>query len=267
MIQTVMFRSLWAYRGFILANVRREFQQRYTNSLLGGLWAVLNPLTLIVIYTVIFAGVMRPRLTGQEDQAFAYSVYLCAGLLPWMAFADLVNRMQNVFLQYGNLIKKSNFPRSCLPVIVALSVLIDFGIVFALYLVFLFIVGHFPGWAMLAFAPVFLVQLAFGLGLGLLTATLNVFFRDVGQFVGVVLQFGFWLTPIVYSPAILPEAVRTLLWLNPIYPLIAAYQGIFLNHAAPDWGGLLGIAALALALLFLAGRLFLNRAGEIVDEL
>lgn len=267
MIQSVMFRSLWAYRGFILANVRREFQQRYTHSLLGGLWAVLNPLTLIVIYTVIFAGIMRPRLAGQEDQTFAYSVYLCAGLLPWMAFAELVNRMQNVFLQYSNLIKKSSFPRSCLPVIVALSVLIDFGIVFTLYLVFLLLVGHFPGWVALAFLPVFLIQLVFSLGLGLLTATLNVFFRDVGQFVGVVLQFGFWLTPIVYSASILPETVRGLLWLNPIHPLITAYQGIFLNHALPDWAGLLGVAALALTLLLLAGRLFLSRVGEIVDEL
>ncbi len=267
MIQTVMFRSLWAYRGFILANVRREFQQRYTNSLLGGLWAVLNPLTLIVIYTVIFAGIMHPRLAGQEDQAFAYSVYLCAGLLPWIAFADLVNRMQTVFLQYSNLIKKSSFPRSCLPVIVTLSVLIDFGIVFTLYLVFLLIIGHFPGWTALAFLPVLLIQLILGLGLGLLTATLNVFFRDVGQFVGVILQFGFWLTPIVYSASILPEAVRGWLWLNPLYPLMTAYQGIFLHHTAPDWGGLLGIAALALVLLLWAGRLFLNRVGEIVDEL
>jgi lipopolysaccharide transport system permease protein len=267
MIQTVMFRSLWAYRGFILANVQREFQQRYTHSLLGGLWAVLNPLTLIVIYTVIFAGIMQPRLAGREDQAFAYSVYLCAGLLPWTAFAELVNRMQSVFLQYGNLIKKSSFPRSCLPVIVALSVLIDFGIVFALYLAFLLIIGDFPDWVGFAFLPVFLIQLALGLGLGLLTATLNVFFRDVGQFVGVILQFGFWLTPIVYSPGILPELVKTLLWLNPLYPLITAYQDIFLNHALPNWGPLLAIAALALALLLWAGRLFLNRAGEIVDEL
>ena len=145
--------------------------------------------------------------------------------------------------------------------------LIDFGIVFTLYLVFLLLVDHFPGWTVLAFLPVFLIQLIFSLGLGLLTATLNVFFRDVGQFVGVVLQFGFWLTPIVYSASILPEAVRALLWLNPLYPLTAAYQRIFLNHALPEWTGLFGVAALALTLLLLAGRLFLNRVGEIVDEL
>lgn len=267
MIQTVMFRALWAYRGFILANVRREFQQRYTHSLLGGLWAVLNPLTMIVIYTVIFSGIMHSTLPGQEGQIFAYSIYLCAGLLTWNAFADLVGRMQGVFPQYGNLIKKSSFPRSCLPIIVALTVLIDFVIVFALYLLFLLFTGNFPGWVILAFAPVFLIQWIFGLGLGLLTATLNVFFRDVGQFVGVILQFWFWLTPIVYSVSGLPASVQSLLWLNPIYPLIKAYQGIFLLHAAPDWSGLIGITVIAIALLGLAGRLFLKLAGEIVDEL
>ena len=262
-----MFRSLWEYRGFILANVAREFRQRYTNSLLGGLWAVLNPLTMIVIYTVIFAGIMRPRLAGQEDNIFAYSIYLCAGLLTWGAFADMVGRMQGVFIQYGNLIKKSNFPRSCLPLIVALAVLIDFAIVMTLYLAFLLVTCNFPGWVVLAFPVVFLIQLAFGLGLGLLTATLNVFFRDVGQFVGVVLQFWFWLTPIIYSASILPEALRDWLWLNPMYPLIAAYQGIFLNHVWPDWASLIGIAIGSLALLLLSGRLFLKLAGEIVDEL
>lgn len=263
-----MFRALWAYRGFILANVRREFQQRYTHSLLGGLWAVLNPLTMIVIYTVIFAGIMRPKMPGQETHLFAYSVYLCAGLLTWNAFADMVGRMQCVFPQYGNLIKKSSFPRSCLPLIVMLSVLIDFAIVFSLYLLFLLFSGLFPGWIVLAFAPVFLIQVAFSLGLGLLTATVNVFFRDVGQFVGVVLQFWFWLTPIVYSASGLPPPVQSLLlWLNPIYPLIAAYQGIFLNHVAPDWLGLLRVALLAALLLWLAARLFFKLADEIVDEL
>lgn len=267
MLHAVMFRSLWAYRGFILANVRREFQQRYTHSLLGGLWAMLNPLTMIVIYTVIFAGLMHSTLPGHEDRPFAYSVYLCAGLLPWTAFADLVGRMQGVFPQYGNLIKKTSFPRSCLPIIVALSVLIDFLIIFSLYLLFLLLSGNFPGGVLLAFLPVFLIQWVFGLGLGLLTATLNVFFRDVGQFVGVVLQFWFWLTPIVYSASGLPESVQSLLWLNPIYPLIKAYQNLFLLHLAPDWTSLLGTAALAIVLLGLAGRLFLRLAGEIVDEL
>lgn len=267
MFQTVMFRSLWQYRGFIFANVRREFQQRYTNSLFGGIWAVLNPLTMIIIYTIIFAGIMRPRLAGQEDNFFAYSIYLCAGIITWGAFADTVVRMQGVFIQYGNLIKKSNFPRSCLPIIVALAVLIDFLIIMSLYLLFLLLVCHFPGKVLWAFPAVFMIQLAFALGLGLLTATLNVFFRDVGQFVGVLLQFWFWLTPIVYSSSILPEAMRGWLNLNPMYPIISTYQDLFLHHTWPDWQSLIGTALLATALLLFAGMAFLKLAGEIVDEL
>lgn len=267
MLQAVMFRSLWEYRGFILANVRREFQQRYTNSLFGGIWAVLNPLTMIIIYTVIFAGIMRPRLVGQEHNLFAYSIYLCAGLITWGAFADMVLRMQGVFIQYGNIIKKSNFPRSCLPLIVALAVLIDFGIVMSLYLAFLAIICQFPGKALWAFPAVFMIQLAFAVGLGLLTATLNVFFRDVGQFIGVVLQFWFWLTPIIYSVSILPEVVRGWLVFNPMFPLITAYQDIFLHHAWPQWSSLITVAILALLLLLFAGYSFLKLAGEIVDEL
>ena len=77
-----MLRALWAYRGFILGSVQREFQSRYQNSLLGAAWTILNPLAMIVVYTVIFSQIMRAKLPG-VDSAFAYSVYLCAGLLTW----------------------------------------------------------------------------------------------------------------------------------------------------------------------------------------
>ena len=76
-------RALWAYRGFIVGSVRREFQSKYRNSLLGAAWTVLNPLAMIVVYTVIFAQIMRARLPGVES-AFAYSIYLCAGVLTWV---------------------------------------------------------------------------------------------------------------------------------------------------------------------------------------
>lgn len=262
-----MFRSLWEYREFILATVKREFQQRYTNSLLGGLWAILNPLTMIVIYTLIFANIMRPKLPGREGDIFAYSIFLCAGLLPWSNFAETIGRLQRVFIQYGNLIKKSSFPRSCLPIIVTLSALLDFSIIFSLYLMFLLFTGNFPGWTILAFVPVFLIQVVFGVGLGIFAGTLNVFFRDVGQFVGIVLQFWFWLTPIIYNATILPESIQPFLFLNPMYSLTQAYQGIFLNHSVPQWQVLSIVMVLAIALLLFSGRLFLKLAGEIVDEL
>src|SRR3954465_3317713 len=99
----------WSYRGFILGSVQREFQSKYRNSMLGAAWTVLNPLAMIVVYTVIFSQVMRARLPGM-DSKFAYSIYLCAGVLTWALFAEIVGRAQNVFLENANLIKKISFP-------------------------------------------------------------------------------------------------------------------------------------------------------------
>ncbi|KAB0561110.1 ABC transporter permease, partial [Pseudomonas palleroniana] len=102
-------RTLWSYRGFVLGSVKREFQARYRNSLFGALWTVLNPLSMILVYTVIFSHIMRARLPGVED-GMAYSVYLCAGLLTWGLFAEITTRSQGMFLENANLLKKISFP-------------------------------------------------------------------------------------------------------------------------------------------------------------
>ena len=266
-LHPVMFRSLWAYRGFVLGAVRREFQARYRGSLLGGLWAVLNPLAMIAVFTLIFSQVIGARLPGNAGGPFSYSVHLCAGLLPWNFFAELVARLNSVFIANGNLIKKSSFPRICLPTIALLSTLINFTIIFALYLVFLALIGALPGAALLAFPAVLAIQIAFALGLGVLLGTLNVFFRDVGQFTGVLLQFWMWFTPIIYTINVLPERLRGLIGFNPMAPLTLAYQGIFSSQAFPDWGSLLYPTAFALFFLALGGLTFVRLSGEIVDEL
>ena len=145
MISISMFKDIVAYRGFIYGSVKREFQLKYRNSLLGAVWTVLNPLAMIVVYTVIFAQVMGARLPG-IDSAFAYSIYLCAGILTWGLFVEIVGRGQNVFLENANLIKKQSFPRICLPIIIVLSAMVNFAIIFALFTLFLVLSGHFPGW-------------------------------------------------------------------------------------------------------------------------
>ncbi len=99
-----IFRALWAYRGFIVGSVKREFQSKYRNSLLGALWTVLNPLAMITVYTVIFSQIMRAKLPG-VDSTFAYSIYLCTGILIWGLFAEIVMRAQNTFLEHANLLK------------------------------------------------------------------------------------------------------------------------------------------------------------------
>ena len=112
-----LLKPLWAYRGFILGSVKREFQSKYRNSLLGASWTVINPLAMIVVYTVIFSQIMRAKLPG-VDSTFAYSIYLCAGVLTWGLFAEITGRAQNTFLENANLLKKLSFPRLCLPAMV-----------------------------------------------------------------------------------------------------------------------------------------------------
>lgn len=259
-------RPLWAYRGFIYGSVKREFQSKYRNSLLGGAWTFLNPLAMILVYTVIFSQVMKAKLPGIES-GFAYSIYLCAGVLTWGLFAEIVGRGQNIFLDNANLLKKISFPRMCLPIITVLNASVNFAIIFSLFLIFLIFVGFWPGWVIFSLIPILLIQLLLAIGLGMTLGVLNVFFRDVGQFFGIFLQFWFWLTPIVYPATILPESIKSIMAINPMYPLIQAYQGIFVLGQLPDWGTLFYPLVLGIVLCGLGLRLFRQHVGEMVDEL
>lgn len=258
--------SAWDYRGFILGTVKREFQSRYRGSMLGALWTVISPLSMIVVYTVVFSQLMKARLPG-VDNSLAYSIYLCAGVLTWGFFAEIINRSQTMFLENGNLLKKVSFPRICLPLVVMVNASVNFTIIFLLFIGFLLLTGNFPGWVVLAFIPVLLLQALFALGLGIVLGVLNVFFRDVGHLTGVVLQFWFWLTPIIYPLSVIPERFRVVIEHNPLTPLITAYQSIFVNGLWPDWYSLWPVGFTALLLNALALALFRKRAGEMVDEL
>lgn len=245
----------------------REFHGKYRESLFGAFWAVANPLAMILIYTLVMGQLMRPTLPGYEKTPFAFPIYLCAGMITWNFFSEVVSRLNGVFIDNGNLIKKSNFPRICLPIIVVVSAFLNFAIVMAVYLIFLALIGYWPGMPLLAVLPLLLLQVAFAMGLGILLGTLNVFFRDVGQLTGVVLQFWFWLTPIVYTMGALPEKIRNIFALNPLIALVQSYQQIFLTHQWPAARPLWPLLVASIVLLMMAARFFSMRVGEMVDEL
>jgi lipopolysaccharide transport system permease protein len=261
-----MTRALWNYRGFIFGSVKREFQSRYRNSLLGAAWTVLQPLAMISVYTVVFSELMRAKLPG-IDRTYAYSVFLCAGLLTWGLFSEILQRGQAVFLDNGNMIKKLNFPRICLPVIATVNAIVNFTITFALFIAFLLLTHSFPGWVAFYTIPVLAIQIAFATGIGTIAGVLNVFFRDVGQFINILLQFWFWFTPIVYSVATLPQSVRPLIKFNPAAALAQAYQDIYVYGQAPNWHSLWSVIVLAIFACAAALMLFRRHAGDMVDEL
>lgn len=152
MMASLMLRGLWTYRGFVLGSVAREFRALHGNTGLGALWSLLSPLAMILVYTVVSAEVMRTRLPGSVN-VYAYSIYLCAGILAWGLFAEIVARAQTMFIDQANLLKKINFPRICLPLSVVLGALLNFAIIFALFTVFLIATGNFPGAVFATIAP------------------------------------------------------------------------------------------------------------------
>ena len=258
--------AIWSHRGFIAGSVKREFQARYSNSLLGAVWGVLNPLALVFIYIVVFSTIMQARIPDVQSE-MAYGVYLCSGILTWGFFTEIVTRGQTVFLDNANLIKKLSFPRICLPLIVILNASLNFAIVFTVFIVFLLLSGNFPGWVSLSAFVVLGIQLMFAIGLGVTLGVLNVFFRDVGHVFGIILQFWFWFTPIVYPIAILPAWIQPIIQLNPMTTIMSSYQSIFVFGRQPDWFSLIPVIVISFLICVLAAHLFKKHAAEIVDEI
>ncbi|MFZ3048096.1 MAG: ABC transporter permease [Desulfatirhabdiaceae bacterium] len=250
----------------MISSVKREFQSRWTGTQFGPFWIVAHPLANILIFTVIFAQIMKPSLPNHSSR-FAYSIYLCSGVLTWNLFAEMLGRSVNIFVENANLLKKIHFPKLCLPIIVVASNVMNFAIVMTIFMGFILIIGAFPGWVIFSALPVLLIQLAFTVGLGVLLATINVFYRDVHQTLQVVLQFWFWLTPIVYAPTTLPQTVSRVMTLNPMWSFIRAYHGIFLEQMPPEWSSLVYPGVLTILFLFLGVLAFHKLQGEIVDEL
>ena len=261
-----MLARLTAYRGFILSAVKRDFSMRYTRSLLGVGWALLQPLAMICVYTLVFSKIMTDRLP-LGGSLVSYGLYLCAGVSAWGLHAEIVTRSSNMFLEYSALLKKVSFPQLCIPLIVTLGATLNFLIVLALLIFVLVILGKAPGTALFIIAPVALVQICFSMGVGLILGVMNVFFRDVTHLAALGLQLWFWLTPIVYTTDLLPDATHKLFALNPMAILIGAWQNILVFQTEFNWTPL-AVVALASFCLLGVGIWLLRRLGsDMMDEL
>lgn len=258
--------AAWRYKIFILTSIQNEFKARFSRSVLGGLWLILNPLALVAMYAVALSSVIAAKHPS-IDSSFAYANYLTAGFLAWTLFTDTVSRCLNIFIENGNRMKKMLFPRICLPLIVSGSVMLNCFLLFICIVVIFSVLGNPPN-LMYCWLPIlFAITLGFGLGLGLMLGILNVFLRDLAQIVPIALQFGFWFTPIVYFPEHIPPAFQHLVVYNPMFHLVKGFQDIIMYGRAPQWDGIMVVGACSL--LLLGGSLFLFRkaSAEMVDVL
>lgn len=261
-----LFRSLWDYRGFVWSSIRNEFVARFARSRLGGLWMIINPLAQVAIYALVLSNVLAAKLPG-IDNKYAYALYLMAGILAWSLFSEIIGRCLTLFIDQGNLMKKMRFPRITLPVIVAGSCLLNYALLFGALLFVFALLGQLPSVQMLWVVPLTFIVAALAVGMGLVLGVLNVFVRDVGQVVPIVLQAWFWFTPIIYPLNIIPDDFKGVMAFNPMYPIVSAYHNALVYAQMPDLQSLIGALVVAAVLMLLGIFMFRRAAPEMVDVL
>ena len=246
-------RQMIRYREAIRTMVARDLKVRYSNSVLGMLWSLFNPLLITVVFTVVFTFFLHNTLEK-------FPVFFLAGLLPWNLFAGSMLGCVASIIGNGHLISRVYFPRDILPLAVVLSNLVNFF--FALVVLLALAAAYrIQAGAPLLFLPVVIViQCLLNLGLGLFLGALNVHFRDTQQVVEVALQALFFLTPIIYPMESIPSPQTRLLMrlANPLASLVVSYRDIIYSAQMPDLT-LLGVTAVEALVLFAFGYWFFHK--------
>jgi len=241
-----MILNLYRHRNYIVRNAWSDLRLRYAGSGMGIFWNVIIPLAQILIYTVVFSRLMSFRSPGMASNRYAFVLYLCSGLFPWIAFSRSITRGSNALLVNARHLKMLPIPEE---IFVAQSAMADtFSLL--IYLVLLVVagllVGQPLGWPSLLLPLVAVLFQGLAFGIGLLLSSLRVFFRDIGQALGIATQLWMWTLPIIYVESILPENLQSLLTFNPPYIYITSFRDLFLHNRIPPlatWGGMVAWAA------------------------
>ena len=248
----------------IIELAKRDFIEKYSGSALGFGWSFIYPLINILIYMVIFGSLMGARLPGMSS-VWGYGIYLIAGLVPWMAFANTVTRSSTVFLDKKNIISKIHVDLPTLPLFIVLSETITFCVTFSIFLLILLVTGFVFTPLLLLIPVVYIIQLVFAYSLGFILAMFVVFLRDLKEVVSIGFQIWFWFTPIVYVFEILPPQVQQILLWNPMLPVISAYHDIFVYQRMPSFYYLAIVLIISILLIVLDYAIFKKLEKDIRD--
>jgi len=240
-------------RDLVWAWTIRTLRGRYQQSALGWLWAVVQPAATVAIFAVVFT-----RIVPVDTGGVPYILFSYAAVVPWSLLATSITDMAMSLVQNMNLVGKIYFPREALPIAALLARLADFVISFILLLV-LVIIFRIPlsPIGFLYLPLILLIQLALILGLGIGSAALNVFYRDVDPLLKLVIQIWFYASPILYPVSLVPEKWQWLYFLNPMSGIIAAYRDVLIYDRLP--GSYLLPAIIVSMLIFVIGYWFFKR--------
>ena len=283
-------RELYAYREILLNLVRKELKVKYTASVLGAIWSILNPIVFLAVFTFVV------KILGNSVPH--YPVFLLSGLLAWNLFSVAVGNGTRSVIDNGNLVKKVAFPREILPLSVVGVALVDFVLQSAVLFVFMLATGYgFHVEALILYPLSFIALVVFTTAMTFWVSGLNVRYRDVQHLIGLALLVWFWMTPIVYPAGVVQERLVaptapwsphlwTVYLLNPLTPIVSGFQRALYatvsyvpsgetlpQNALPDVsiGWIVGVVAIVLAasllLLLYTWRLFFRLSGDFAEEL
>jgi len=242
-----MIYDLWIHRRYIAVNGINSLFGRYQGTILGLAWTFLPALALIIIYSVIFSKIM-PVHVDTGPQTISFALYLASGLLPWMAFSELLVRGSQTLLDATPYLKKMPIKEE----VFVMQASVEGFIILIIYLFIIclmaLVYGHYPSPAWLMIFPLAVILCLLGFGISCFLAVLNLLFSDIGQGLGIILQIWMWMIPIIYLETVVPPDFKYMFWLNPFYPFLVGFHEIFLYNRIP--GILFWVAMIGWALVF-----------------
>jgi ABC-type polysaccharide/polyol phosphate export permease len=253
--------SLYAYRELLRNLVAKDLKLKYRGSLFGFVWSMLNPLLMIVVYTVAFTYILR---IGSEGFVF----YLMLGQLSWAFFASSASMSTGGIIDNAGLIKSVFFPRAILPIATVLFNLAQYLLTTAVFLPVMLVWYQVPLSPPMILFPVFLaLQVVFTIGVALILATVTVFFRDVRHLLEVALAVLFWATPIIYEVSQVPDGLRLPILLSPMSPFVVAYHDLFFYREWPELSVWLLASAYAVSAFAIGATLVLVFDDRFTEQL
>lgn len=258
------FHDLVRARGLLRNFVVRDINVRYKGSVLGILWSLLNPLLMMIIYTIVFSKVVKVKV-GSEGN---YPIFFLSGFLGWSFFGACLQMGTMSLLQHGSLISKVYFPREVLPLSIVIASLVNLGISLALFVpVAIYFVG--VSWiGMLVLALVIVSLALFGAGITMVLSALVVFFRDIEFLLGILLMAWFFMTPISYPRTLLDHGhLRLMLLLNPVEPFVRVFQDVLYHARVPGAGVVAVCVVLGLVSAVAGYAAFIRLQRNLAEEL
>lgn len=247
------FRELWRYRELLVFFVWRDMKIKYRQTAIGGLWAIVQPLLTMVVFSVVFG-----RLAGIGSEGLPYPLFAFAALVPWTYFATALAQASNSVIADEKLITKVYFPRLLIPASAVLVGLIDFAFAFVVLLCMQAWYGIAPGWGVLLLPFFLLLAVITALGAGLWLAALNVQYRDVRYTLPFLVQFWLFATPVAWSSSLLKGNWRAALGINPMAGVVDGFRWALLGQDTRP-GPLLIVSVVTASALFVSGALYYRR--------